>query len=186
MKKQIAKVKELLECSICFEIFKEPVTLNCQHTFCKNCINKVISKKCPLCNDLIKIPPRQNIILDSMIQSLFKKKSEQKTYVPKHVPEIVHILEQQVPEIVHILPAQQNFSIKINIMVFIFIFCIRLVEIIYHYFNSSDFYDILIINYKKYSERNSDEYNCIICYQTIAIALVGTYIISPFIFLLIY
>ena len=53
-----AESKIELTCSICYDIFKWPITMTCQHTFCKACIAKcaIYSEKfkihyvkCPLC-----------------------------------------------------------------------------------------------------------------------------------------
>ncbi|KAJ7996231.1 hypothetical protein DPEC_G00234900 [Dallia pectoralis] len=44
-------VTDNLRCAICKEIFTEPVSLNCQHTFCKSCIEQSLKtrQQCPLC-----------------------------------------------------------------------------------------------------------------------------------------
>ncbi|XP_063408093.1 transcription intermediary factor 1-alpha-like [Mytilus trossulus] len=56
---------DLLTCTICLEIFKEPKYLSCLHTFCKSCINTYIGStvtgnnpngfKCPVCRRLVPI-----------------------------------------------------------------------------------------------------------------------------------
>ena len=41
------------ECPVCFEDFKSPRVLLCQHSFCLSCVEKIASKqtiKCPTCN----------------------------------------------------------------------------------------------------------------------------------------
>ena len=51
-------IKEILKCSICFEIFEDPVNLkNCLHKFCKKCIgdyNRKIKKECAICRHPIE------------------------------------------------------------------------------------------------------------------------------------
>ncbi|XP_029557617.1 nuclear factor 7, brain [Salmo trutta] len=44
-----------LRCSICTEVFTEPVSLNCQHTFCKSCIQQSLKalQQCPLCGSCL-------------------------------------------------------------------------------------------------------------------------------------
>uniref|UniRef100_A0AAR2KCS2 RING-type domain-containing protein n=1 Tax=Pygocentrus nattereri TaxID=42514 RepID=A0AAR2KCS2_PYGNA len=46
------KLEENLKCSICLEIFKDPVVLHCSHSFCKACLdgswNGKEVKECPL------------------------------------------------------------------------------------------------------------------------------------------
>ncbi|XP_029139617.1 breast cancer type 1 susceptibility protein [Protobothrops mucrosquamatus] len=44
-----------LECPICLEVIKEPISTNCAHNFCRSCIFKLLKLKkgvtqCPLCN----------------------------------------------------------------------------------------------------------------------------------------
>lgn len=46
-----------LYCSVCCNIFKDPVSLECLHTFCSECIQKVQMSKypfCPICRNEIK------------------------------------------------------------------------------------------------------------------------------------
>lgn len=33
-----SKIDDLLQCPICLEIFHDPKVLDCQHTFCTNCL----------------------------------------------------------------------------------------------------------------------------------------------------
>ena len=40
-----AAVTKLLECPICLEIFKEPKTLICNHSFCKSCLADIVRSK---------------------------------------------------------------------------------------------------------------------------------------------
>lgn len=57
------KVKKILECPICFETFKNPKVLPCQHSFCLECIYKTYKVKnqngklltCPLCNQKVEL-----------------------------------------------------------------------------------------------------------------------------------
>src|SRR5437868_12287624 len=60
-------------CSICLDILFEPVTLFCQHSFCKDCITQIINNQCPLCRAYITIPLEKNIILDDFCAKLFSK-----------------------------------------------------------------------------------------------------------------
>uniref|UniRef100_A0A3P8VUK9 RING-type domain-containing protein n=1 Tax=Cynoglossus semilaevis TaxID=244447 RepID=A0A3P8VUK9_CYNSE len=52
-------------CSICLEVFTDPVSTPCGHNFCKNCIsthwdNSVLFK-CPLCNEVFNTRPQMKI-----------------------------------------------------------------------------------------------------------------------------
>ncbi|XP_065923467.1 E3 ubiquitin-protein ligase TRIM56-like isoform X2 [Magallana gigas] len=55
--------EEFLTCSICFEIYKDPKTLPCLHSFCKDCINNLRQEKagknsipCPICREVFQLP----------------------------------------------------------------------------------------------------------------------------------
>ncbi|KAG9330832.1 hypothetical protein JZ751_021936, partial [Albula glossodonta] len=45
--------EEDLTCSVCFDIFKDPVVLKCSHSFCKTCLQRCWeqtgSRECPVC-----------------------------------------------------------------------------------------------------------------------------------------
>lgn len=44
------KEKDLLNCPICYDIFKEPIIgSTCGHSFCNACIKNCTSNECPLC-----------------------------------------------------------------------------------------------------------------------------------------
>lgn len=58
---------ELLQCSICFNVYKIPRMLPCQHTFCEKCLHTYITKTmsfeaektdfpCPMCRETVTIP----------------------------------------------------------------------------------------------------------------------------------
>ena len=54
-----SKIYEPLYCTICFEVFSEPICLGCMHTFCCDCIGGWIQKcigkpECPTCRAAIK------------------------------------------------------------------------------------------------------------------------------------
>ena len=50
---EIGSVKSTVECSICYEIFADPHSLPCTHTFCKPCIQQSFEnyKNCPICKE---------------------------------------------------------------------------------------------------------------------------------------
>lgn len=46
-------LRKELECLVCLEIIKEPTLTKCGHSFCNDCIRKVLNtqKECPVCRD---------------------------------------------------------------------------------------------------------------------------------------
>ncbi|XP_043923982.1 E3 ubiquitin-protein ligase RNF135-like [Protopterus annectens] len=79
-------VGEDLNCSICLDLFSDPVTLECQHTFCKGCIKKTWKEqrhvsssayRCPLCNREFDREPELNTINPTLRSLAEKVKAKQ-------------------------------------------------------------------------------------------------------------
>ncbi|XP_035260188.1 zinc-binding protein A33-like [Anguilla anguilla] len=68
-------------CSVCCDIFKEPVVLKCSHSFCRECVQhyweEKRSRECPICRTKasMKDPP-VNRALRSIVESYLKQKTE--------------------------------------------------------------------------------------------------------------
>lgn len=65
VKSVIEEIKDIIECCICNEVFTDPRTLPCMHTFCLGCLQKIglqSSKKagqtfpCPVCRKEFAVP----------------------------------------------------------------------------------------------------------------------------------
>jgi hypothetical protein len=87
------EIDKEFECSICQDLLVAPVTLLCQHTFCRLCIKSYVDQqlkpktdedgyqvyvsrkdknaKCPLCRCPIVIPPNDNFMLKGLIESKY-------------------------------------------------------------------------------------------------------------------
>jgi hypothetical protein len=86
------------KCDVCKDFLFEPVTLFCQHTFCKSCV--ISLKQCPICRLKIYIPKNQNKIFTKLIDILygpektielankFKKEKIEKELKPKILDEL--------------------------------------------------------------------------------------------------
>lgn len=83
--------EEFLTCSICFEIYKEPKTLPCLHSFCKDCIDCIAKKavdnakhQCPLCREPFIFPRgcaidlKTNFYLKNLIEIVGLRKEVKK------------------------------------------------------------------------------------------------------------
>ncbi|XP_048059721.1 uncharacterized protein LOC125276261 [Megalobrama amblycephala] len=85
---------EELQCSICLDVFTDPVTTPCGHNFCKTCLNKCWDNSqtcnCPYCKETFKIRPdlKINTTLRELVDHYKKKSPEKKPEVVKK-PEIL-------------------------------------------------------------------------------------------------
>ncbi|KAM3623970.1 uncharacterized protein V6R79_017510 [Siganus canaliculatus] len=71
-------------CSICLDVFNDPVTITCGHNFCKRCIhehwNCTDQHSCPICKKVFNSRPELNInTLLSEMAAQFKQSAQQKT-----------------------------------------------------------------------------------------------------------
>ncbi|XP_039885324.1 zinc finger protein RFP-like [Simochromis diagramma] len=70
-------------CSICLDVFTDPVSTPCGHNFCKTCISQHWDtngrKKCPMCNRVFKRRPELDInTLFSEMVAQFRREAQQK------------------------------------------------------------------------------------------------------------
>ncbi|UHB41758.1 RNF8 [Macrobrachium rosenbergii nudivirus] len=45
----LANIYDEISCTICMEIFTDPRTLGCGHTYCLECLQRIHPKRCPMC-----------------------------------------------------------------------------------------------------------------------------------------
>ncbi|XP_067441854.1 E3 ubiquitin-protein ligase TRIM21-like [Thunnus thynnus] len=70
-------------CSICLDVFTDPVTTPCGHNFCKNCItehwNSNVQYLCPICKEVFYTRPKLkvNTFISGMV-SQFRQEAQQK------------------------------------------------------------------------------------------------------------
>ncbi|KAM4633118.1 E3 ubiquitin-protein ligase TRIM39-like [Polymixia lowei] len=91
--------EEQFQCSICLDVFTEPVSIQCGHTFCKTCITEYWDEsdlcQCPLCKKTFSERPDLGInvvILEMAAQ--FSKSIQIRTACP---PDQQHTKEVDVP-----------------------------------------------------------------------------------------
>ncbi|KTG38620.1 hypothetical protein cypCar_00010824 [Cyprinus carpio] len=78
---------EELQCSVCLDVFTDPVSTPCGHNFCKSCLNQFWDNsqecKCPLCKDTFSKRPnlKINTALRQLVQLFQEKFTLSKTEV---------------------------------------------------------------------------------------------------------
>ncbi|XP_040191894.1 E3 ubiquitin/ISG15 ligase TRIM25-like [Rana temporaria] len=82
-----ADLRKELECSVCLNIYTNPVTLRCGHNFCRDCIGRVLDTQersggysCPECREEFQDRPalRRNITLRNIVDN-FLSQPDQKS-----------------------------------------------------------------------------------------------------------
>ncbi|XP_053192405.1 E3 ubiquitin-protein ligase TRIM39-like isoform X1 [Scomber japonicus] len=75
-------------CSICLDVFTDPVSTPCGHNFCKNCINEHWNSDdqylCPLCKEMFNTRP--DLRVNTLLSEMVSHSSEQQAAKPGEVP----------------------------------------------------------------------------------------------------
>ncbi|XP_018429693.1 PREDICTED: E3 ubiquitin-protein ligase Midline-1-like [Nanorana parkeri] len=75
-----------LECSVCLNIYTDPVNLKCGHNFCRGCIGRVLDTQegsggysCPVCREKFQERPalQRNITLRNIVESFLSAQPDQ-------------------------------------------------------------------------------------------------------------
>ncbi|XP_016117388.1 E3 ubiquitin-protein ligase TRIM39-like [Sinocyclocheilus grahami] len=80
-------LNEELQCSICLDVFTDPVTTPCGHNFCKTCLKKCWTNTqscfCPLCKETFSRRPaiKINITLREVVQHFKEKLNQEESEV---------------------------------------------------------------------------------------------------------
>ncbi|XP_055793018.1 nuclear factor 7, brain-like [Salvelinus fontinalis] len=101
--------EEQSQCSICLEVFTEPVSIPCGHNFCKKCINKHWDSReqyqCPLCQETFHRRPELGVnttFRDLVDQNADRERdvsmqciSDLKILIERNQAELIEIEEKQ-------------------------------------------------------------------------------------------
>ncbi|XP_029289516.1 nuclear factor 7, ovary-like [Cottoperca gobio] len=75
-----SRLEEDLCCSVCHEVFKDPVVLSCSHSFCKGCLQSWWTGKqvreCPLCKRRSSMEPPLNLVLKNLCESFLQERDQ--------------------------------------------------------------------------------------------------------------
>ncbi|KAK7910360.1 hypothetical protein WMY93_015044 [Mugilogobius chulae] len=73
-------MEEHLSCSICRNLFTDPVTTGCGHSFCKACLSMSLEHSndlCPLCKTYLNRTPEVNIVLRNVVEQMKNDREEE-------------------------------------------------------------------------------------------------------------
>ncbi|XP_071372551.1 E3 ubiquitin-protein ligase TRIM39-like [Centroberyx affinis] len=76
-----SRSEEHLSCSVCHDIFKDPVLLSCSHSFCKACLQRWWTEKqiyeCPLCKEIsLHSDPPCNLVLKNLCETFLLERDQ--------------------------------------------------------------------------------------------------------------
>lgn len=77
----LSQAEKDLSCSVCQDIFRDPVVLQCSHSFCKGCLQSWWSEKpvqtCPLCKNVSSSSdPPSNLVLKNLCEAFLQEKQQ--------------------------------------------------------------------------------------------------------------
>ncbi|XP_060925995.1 E3 ubiquitin-protein ligase TRIM35-like [Limanda limanda] len=80
-----SRLEEDLCCSVCQDVFRDPVVLSCSHSFCKDCVkswwkDKEV-KECPLCkkiHSMIEVPG--NLVLKNLCETFLQERDQSSSH----------------------------------------------------------------------------------------------------------
>ncbi|XP_059183166.1 nuclear factor 7, ovary-like [Centropristis striata] len=76
-----SRLEEDFCCSVCYDIFKDPVLLSCSHSFCKDCLQSwwtgKPTRECPVCKRRSsKSDPPCNLVLKNLCESFLQERDQ--------------------------------------------------------------------------------------------------------------
>lgn len=84
--------EEPFQCSLCLDVFSDPVTTSCGHNFCMACLNEYWDSRhqyqCPLCQE--RFPRRPNLVVNTAFRDVVDRFKARRT-APALYPGIVWI-----------------------------------------------------------------------------------------------
>lgn len=73
-------LEDELSCSVCTELFRDPVLLSCGHSYCRQCINDhwtfSSSRNCPICRQVSLQEPVSNLSLRNTCECYLRERNK--------------------------------------------------------------------------------------------------------------
>jgi hypothetical protein len=157
---RVDDIEDFLKCDVCKDIFNEPKTLLCQHTFCTTCL--ISLKECPMCRLKLYLPENTNNIFNNLVGLIYgsdkikeleerhKREKLEKEILPKVIDELNSNLNktiktstnnsniQQLNNQIEIDPVFSLFGFEIKLSTFDYL--LKAIEIIFFMYYLYSFY----------------------------------------------
>lgn len=124
---RFSKLKELVSCGHCGNVFCDPVTLFCQHTFCQSCLILNQQESCFICQQSKVIPININFQLREIVEKIFtpeyfqnrQKELDQIVSSDLQLKKRIQIYKSQFNEILaNIIKSGGKFTIRSPLMIY--------------------------------------------------------------------
>ncbi|XP_077399966.1 zinc-binding protein A33-like [Vanacampus margaritifer] len=107
----------LLQCGICQDVFSDPVSIPCGHSFCLGCItsrwNRSTASSCPKCNTLFASPPE--LCENSFAREMSERVRARRKQMDSAVQEMIQDRLQKVDEIKHCVKlSKENAKLEMD------------------------------------------------------------------------
>ena len=115
-----------LDCGLCFELLYDPITLECGHTFCRNCIHQSFQRKknCPICRNFSNVDTEthpSNILLVKLLTKYHKityeNRSNSALKLKKEFKQFYSIFISNTPYFPFVISRLHMFETKYKILV---------------------------------------------------------------------
>ncbi|XP_077355758.1 E3 ubiquitin-protein ligase TRIM39-like [Festucalex cinctus] len=107
----------LLQCGICQDVFSEPVSIPCGHSFCLSCItsrwDQSAASSCPKCDTLFATPPE--LCENSFAREMSERVRARRKQMDSEVQEMIQDRLQKVEEIQHCVElSKENAKLEMD------------------------------------------------------------------------
>uniref|UniRef100_A0A673GN38 Uncharacterized protein n=1 Tax=Sinocyclocheilus rhinocerous TaxID=307959 RepID=A0A673GN38_9TELE len=105
---------EELQCSVCLDVFTDPVSTPCGHNFCKSCLNQCWSNsqecKCPICNETFS--KRPDLKINTALRNSLRKSSRKKAASVELFSDLIRSIERCQAELLEMMEEKQKTAEK--------------------------------------------------------------------------
>lgn len=93
--------KEELLCAVCYDPFRDAVTLHCGHNFCRGCVSRCwevqVAPACPVCKDRASPADlRTNHTLNNLVEKLLREEAEGARWTGARSPRLCRLHRGQL------------------------------------------------------------------------------------------